>query len=250
VLTTVIIPTFNRAHLLPRAIRSLLRQEGGWPLDILVVDDGSTDGTGEVVAELARTHGTIRYIRQENGGVAAARNAGLRNLLPGTDVVGFLDSDDVAPQGRFDADLSLLAADPGLELTYGRMVLAREVDEGTLTPPPGAASPPVVGISLSAGLFRRALVERTGLLDTSLRQAEDTDYLLRVFESGVRWVQTDTVGVIYLRHDANMTKDRAEMVRCFARALQLSLRRRRADPGRVLRTPAFSLDPLRQEAGA
>jgi glycosyltransferase involved in cell wall biosynthesis len=177
--------------------------------------------------------------------VAAARNAGLRNLLPGTDVVGFLDSDDVAPPGRFDSDLSLLAADPGLELTYGRLRLVREVDEETLTPLEGAAGPPLVGVSMSSGLFRRGLMDRIGLFDTSLQQAEDTDYLLRIFETGARFLQTETLTVFYMRHDGNMTLDSATTMKCFAKALHLSMRRRRTDPGRVLVMPSFSLEPLR-----
>ncbi len=95
-----------------------MRQRHDADLDILVVDDGSEDATSAVLADLGRKHAEIRIIRRENGGVTAARNTGLANLLPETDFITFLDSDDVSPTGRFAADLPRFEADPrpGLHL--------------------------------------------------------------------------------------------------------------------------------------
>ena len=245
---TVIIPTYNRVATLPRAIESLLRQGDVADLDILVIDDGSTDATPQVLAALTREHGNLRSVRQDNTGVAGARNTGLAHLLPQTQLVSFLDSDDVSPPGRFAADLPWLQADAALDLTYGRMSLVDDIEVGTLTPPSHARRVDVVGIHLSAGIFRRRLIDRIGRFDTTLRQAEDTDYLLRIFEADTAFLQTDTLCLYYLRHPGNMTRDIPEATRCFAAAIHKSMQRRRANPSIVLRKPKFVLQPL-QESG-
>src|SRR5437868_11947619 len=77
-LVSVLIPTYNRAHLLPRAIRSVLDQTYR-ALEVLVVDDGSTDDTRAVVAEFSRADGRVQYVCRENGGVSAARNTGIQD---------------------------------------------------------------------------------------------------------------------------------------------------------------------------
>ena len=242
--TTVIIPTYNRATHLPRAITSLLRQRDAVDLDILVVDDGSTDETPALLSDLARQHPCIRWLRQPNAGVAGARNAGLANLLPETSFVTFLDSDDVAPPGRFASDLPRLQAGPDAALTYGRMMLVEALDPETLLPTATAKRVEVVGISLACAIFRRALIERIGAFDLALRQSEDTDYLLRAFESGAGFIQTDTLCLYYVRHPGNMTRDTIEAKRSFALAVLKSMQRRRADPGIVLNKPDFVLQPL------
>lgn len=88
---SVVIPTFNRAHTLPRALGSVLGQSLTlW--EVIVVDDGSTDTTKQVVAECAAKDSRIRYVKTENRGVSAARNTGAR-LATGK-WLAFLDSDD------------------------------------------------------------------------------------------------------------------------------------------------------------
>ena len=245
--TTVIIPTYNRAAMLRGAIHSLLRQRQDADLDLLVIDDGSTDGTAEMLASLSSTHPQLRVIRQGNSGVSQARNRGLAALLPQTSVVTFLDSDDISPPGRFTADLPLLAKNSSLDLTYGKMIMVSDLDRLTLLPPPGARQLEMVGPHLSAGLFRRSLIERIGKMDTSLKQAEDTDYLLRIFESGCPFTETRTPCIYYLRHNQNLSNDNAEVRRWFAAALLRSMRRRKANPKIVMRTPGFLMQPLRHQ---
>ncbi|MFA5649125.1 MAG: glycosyltransferase family A protein [Bacteroidales bacterium] len=243
---TVIIPTYNRAHMIGNAIRSLLRQSDAAELDILVIDDGSEDGTDTFIAGLMEVHSQIRYIRQENAGVAAARNTGLLNLLPQTEIVTFLDSDDVSPVGRFAADLPRLINNPTLDLTYARMMIISELNAETLKPTLTARTADVVSIHLSCTLIRRALVERIGLFNTELPQAEDTDYLLRIFESGSQFQQTDTPSLYYVRHQENLTRNTQEAARCFAKAIFLSVRRRRNDPSLSLNKPSFELQALQE----
>ncbi|RUX46546.1 glycosyltransferase family 2 protein [Mesorhizobium sp. M4A.F.Ca.ET.020.02.1.1] len=227
---SVIMPVHNREKYVGAALRSLLRQRDRADLDIIVIDDGSIDGSVEVVRSMMSEASCIRLFQQPNMGVTKARNAGLRRLLPQTGFVSFLDSDDISPAGRFKDDLALFETDPGLDLTYSLMTLADNLDDETLEPAADSHCVTVRGIHLSAGIFTRRLVDRIGDFDTDFSQAEDTDYLLRTFESGPNYVMPDTVGLYYRRHPGNMTREPDIPRREFMRALHKSMKRRRADP--------------------
>lgn len=91
-LVSVIIPTFNRANLIGRAIESVLVQSYSL-IEIIVIDDGSTDNTKEVVSKYAHEYSTtINYFKKSNGGCASARNKGV--TLATGEFIAFLDSDD------------------------------------------------------------------------------------------------------------------------------------------------------------
>src|SRR5438309_1030869 len=101
---SVVIPTFNREHLIGRAIASVLPQLTSND-ELLVVDDGSTDNTRTAVAEFRDER--IRYIRQPNQGAGAARNRGTREAVG--DVIAFLDSDDVWLPRKLDLQVRFMA---------------------------------------------------------------------------------------------------------------------------------------------
>ena len=244
-IVTVIIPVFNRASMVARAIRSVLDQNYAAKLDVLVVDDGSTDETPQVVDALAAENAVIRVIRHENRGIAPARNTGLHNLLPETEIVTFLDSDDLMVPNRLFADLAVLAAREDLDYTYGRMIMTDQFDTAFRAPAAGARTADIASIHLSAGLFRRRLIERTGLFDEEMIQAEDTDYLMRIFESGAEFVQTDTPCIYYFKHRSNISNDQDVSRRFFAVALRKSMLRRRAQPTGRLNKPVFDVQALR-----
>jgi len=227
---SVIVPAYNRERYVVSALRSLLRQRDAADLDIIVIDDGSTDGTAEAVRAMMGETSCIRLFQQANGGVTKARNAGLRQLLPETELVSFLDSDDISPAGRFRADLACFETDPGLELSYSRMTLVDLIDDETLEPATESHCVTVRGIHLSAGIFSRQFVERIGSFDEDFNQAEDTDYLLRAFESSPRYTMPDTVALYYRRHPGNMTREADVPLREFMRAIHKSMKRRKADP--------------------
>lgn len=239
--TTVIVPTHNRRDLLEVALRSLLRQVEGLDLDILVVDDGSTDGTAELLAGMRATHPVIRVVRQDNAGVCAARNTGLAHLLPETERLTFLDSDDVSPLGALAAQAACFDRDPDLDFAYGSVLMVDEIDPVSFEPAPDARTLALRCIQLSCALFARRFTDRIGRFDPDFRQAEDTDYFLRAFEAAPRFVETDTVCVYYRRHPGNMTKRLAESRSDFARALHKSMLRRRKDPAIRLTKPSFEI---------
>jgi glycosyltransferase involved in cell wall biosynthesis len=241
---SVIMPVHNREALVGSALRSLLRQRDAADLDIIVIDDGSTDGSAEAVRAMMAQSPCIRLFRQENMGVTRTRNAGLRQLMPETQLVSFLDSDDISPAGRFAADVGLFRTDPNLELTYSKMRLVDKIDDIRLEPAADGNGVTVRGIHLSAGIFSRRLIDRIGGFDEDFEQAEDTDYLLRIFECGPRCLMPETVALYYRRHPGNMTRQTDVQSREFLRAIFKSMKRRRADPSLRPIEGIFELEKL------
>jgi glycosyltransferase involved in cell wall biosynthesis len=109
---SVVIPTYNREHLLPQTLASILEQSVP-PAEVIIVDDGSTDGT-EALARGFQP--PIRYIRIENSGVCRARNVGAS--LATAPWIAFCDSDDLWHPDKLDAQVRLLRAVPGLEYAF------------------------------------------------------------------------------------------------------------------------------------
>ncbi|TPI42406.1 glycosyltransferase family 2 protein [Mesorhizobium sp. B3-1-9] len=227
---SVIMPVHNRETYVGAALRSLLRQRDAADLDIVVIDDGSTDGSAQAVRAMMDQASCIRLFQQENMGVTRARNSGLRQLEPEAELVSFLDSDDISPAGRFAADIELFRKDPALDLTYSRMMLVDRIDDQTLEPAQDCNSITIRGIHLSAAIFSRRLVDRLGDFDEDFVQAEDTDFLLRSFEVGPRYLLPDTLALYYRRHAGNMTRQEDVQAREFMRAIYKSMKRRRANP--------------------
>src|SRR6476646_2648433 len=105
-------PVYNRERYVVPALRSLVRQRDAAALDIIVVDDGSTDGSAEAVRSMMVEAPCIGLFRQENVGVARTRNTGRMQLAADAGFVSFLDSDDSSPAGRFKTDLARFDASP------------------------------------------------------------------------------------------------------------------------------------------
>jgi glycosyltransferase involved in cell wall biosynthesis len=114
---SVVIPTYNRAYCVPRAIDSALHQTHS-DVELIVVDDGSTDDTGQVIARRYGDEPRVRYVRQDNGGVCAARNHGFRLA---TGAVALLDSDDAWLPWKLELQLACLRAAPGAGMIWTDM---------------------------------------------------------------------------------------------------------------------------------
>jgi len=117
-LVSVVVPTYNRAYCLPAAIGSLQAQSHPhW--EAVIIDDGSKDDTADVVGAMAAKDARIRYLPQKNGGVSAARNAGIRAAQG--DYVGFLDSDDAWEPWKLSAQIACLAQFPQVGMVWTNM---------------------------------------------------------------------------------------------------------------------------------
>jgi glycosyltransferase involved in cell wall biosynthesis len=215
-------PAYNAETTIASALKSLLRQREAGQLEIVVVDDGSTDRTCDVVSALAATAPEIRLIRIAHGGISKARNTALRAMAPHTDLVSFLDADDLSPEGRFARDVVAIEADPTIELIYSKIRFFDCEDPEKLAPSVTSRLLDERTVHLSAGLFRRQLLDGVGPFDETLAQAEDTDYLLRIFERRPKYLLSDQIGVFYRKHRGGITENRQEaqqeLMRAFFRA--------------------------------
>jgi len=117
-LTSIVVPTYNRAYCLPRTIDSALAQTNA-RIEIIVVDDGSKDDTPALVASRYGSDPRIRMIRQENGGVAVARNTGMQAAQG--DYIALLDSDDIWMPWKLELQLACMRARPEVGMTWTDM---------------------------------------------------------------------------------------------------------------------------------
>jgi glycosyltransferase involved in cell wall biosynthesis len=229
---SVIMPAYNSAAFIPDAAESIRRQ--AYPrLELIIVDDGSTDGTAEVAKALPNL--SVQYVYQPNGGPARARNHGLR--LARGDVIALLDADDLWPPDRLRCQLRYLERDPLTEVVLGRFQCFRTV------PRPGGGSdiqttsPAVVNLLVGAALYRRRVFDRIGGFDEAIRYCEDADWFMRAREQGVPIVVHDEVTLLYRRHQANMTRGRDVRGLHVVDLLKKSLDRRRKQHGEAHSLP-------------
>jgi glycosyltransferase involved in cell wall biosynthesis len=176
---SVVVPVFNGARFLAEALQSVTAQEIQ-PLELLVVDDGSTDES----VGIAQAHGA-RVIRQERGGVARARNAAIAAAT--APVLAFLDQDDVWHPAKLRLQIAVLEQRPdSVSLTFQDFFL-----EPPLTAPPAwFARPELIGVSHpgwvpSCMAVRRELFESVGFFNEGLAQASDLDWFARAKAMGV-----------------------------------------------------------------
>ena len=185
-LVTVVIPTYNREKLVLEAVGSVL-QDASVPVEILVVDDGSTDGT---VATLGRLAGAVRVIcLPHEGRVGRVRNAGIRQARGG--FVAFLDSDDLWLPGKLRAQVELLAAHPEYVAAYtneGRYQAGRLLERTRFDQYPPMTRPLYRQanrcVHTSTVLVRREVLDGVGPFNESLLVMEDADLWSRISEEG------------------------------------------------------------------
>ncbi len=208
---SVIIPTFNRADYLPYAIRSVMRQTMQ-DCEIIVVDDGSTDNTRQIVEDLGNG---ISYVYQPNGGCSTARNHGLR--LATSPYIVFLDSDDLIAPRKFELESALLDGNLGAGFAYSDSIEFSATDY-YYQPAICHADPRRFavehflhpGVRLGSLMFRREMIERCGAFDSSMRYNEDSDLVQQIA------ILSDVVFSPYpsnlVRHHAsNKSSNRAEI---------------------------------------
>jgi hypothetical protein len=198
-LVSVIVPVFNAAHMLPAAIASLLAQN--YPkLEIIVVDDGSTDALTEAVASLSVE---VRFLRQANGGPAAARNLGIR--AASGDLLAFLDADDMWVSHKLDVQVAWFEEHPEADVVIGRAQLMAQSEDGAFQ----AVGSPAESFTsyIGAALYRRRAFQRNGLFDPLLRFGEDTDWFANARHTDTRVDRIDAITLLVRRHAQNSTRD-------------------------------------------
>lgn len=224
---TVIVPTFNCAGYIGEAIRSILDQSRQ-PDEIVIVDDGSTDGTQDIVRSFHDSR--LHYVYQANSGVSAARNLGIRKAAG--EFIAFLDADDRWRPTMLQQQAAVLESDPGIVCCFTNFVRFEQVtgqflsdqfryyalDDLETRPGPIAESRLIVGDAFSGlvqfgiipaytqvMMFRSAAI-RDVPFDEDLRLGEDTLFALRVFMKGGVAFNHEVLAEVR-RHDTNTTAD-------------------------------------------
>jgi glycosyltransferase involved in cell wall biosynthesis len=209
---SVVIPAFNAEPYLAEAIQSVLDQ--GIPsTEVVVVDDGSTDGTAEVAAAFGRS---VTVIRKKNGGIGAARNAGVERSTG--DPLAFLDADDVWPAGSLASRLAILQAVPEIDGVFG---CVREFRDGHQDLPPQA------GAVAGALLIRREKYAVVGRFDEKLTVGEFIDWMARAQEARLRFRSIPEVVLRRRLHASNTGVVRRDARVEYTRVLRAALERRR-----------------------
>lgn len=227
-LISVVIPAYNAAPFLGEALESVWAQCYR-PLEVIVVDDGSTDATAEV-AGAAASEGPMRVLRQAHAGAAAARNAGVREA--DGPLLAFLDSDDVWLPHKLARQIAELGRDDGPELCFGQLQafadprLSAEERRRLLIP-----TEPISAWSASSLLVARADFHRVGPLDAQWRVGEFIAWFARARECGLHGLVLPEVLVRRRVHGRNATLEGRAGHGDYARIVKAALDRRRSTFG-------------------
>ena len=181
---SVIIPTYNRCNTIERAVRSVLIQTYG-ELEVIVVDDGSTDRTEEIIRGIEDSR--VKYYKKENGGVSSARNTGVR--YADGDMIAFHDSDDSWREDKLEKQMEYWREHPEFAMVYCGYELHRD-GRTSMMIPPAIDSKELEGDIFLALLKRNTIGAPTmvmrknsfvavGGFDESLKSLEDWEFVLR-----------------------------------------------------------------------
>ncbi len=213
-LVSVIVPAYNAARFLPQAVESVVRQTHH-NLELIIVDDGSTDATPQLADGFVDRDRRVRVIHKANGGLSSARNAGLAAARGA--YLCFLDSDDALLPDKIERPLAFLDFFLLCDLVYSDHYIA---DDALNPISVDCRSPPDVPMQelLSycnwfapiSPLMRARLVKTVGYFDEELSSAEDWDYWIRASRCGVLAYLPGPVAV-YRRHAGQMHHDWSRM---------------------------------------
>jgi glycosyltransferase involved in cell wall biosynthesis len=227
---SIVVPAYNYARFLPDALDSVLAQTfADW--ECLIVDDGSTDETPAVAQRYVARDARFRYVRQDNRGLPAARNLGIRET--GGKYLQFLDADDKLAPAKLEIHERFLDQNPGVDLVYSLATFFRtEEPEKVLYSLHGHLSRPNLpkvggnrdalrrlqqyNLSPPTTMFaRRTIVDRAGFFNESARACEDWDYWLRCAIAGceIRFLDAGMPVAFIRTHRESMSRSSERMIR-------------------------------------
>ena len=215
-------PMYRPGRFVHEAIDSIVA-EAKPGTEIIVVDDGSKDGTAESIEE--RGFSNLLVLRQDNAGPASARNFGLSHARG--EFVAFLDADDIWLEGKLGIQLQIMVDHPDVGIVMGNTVgFGEHAEDGNQRFLANWESRQF--LQLGSALVRREVFDKVGMFDPALRYAEDVDWFLRVREAGVTIFEHADPVLRYRRHKNNMTNDTNARDKGFVCALMKNLQRKRA----------------------
>ena len=215
---SVIMPAYNVEPYIEAAITSVLAQTLR-DFELIVVDDGATDATHAAAIRAAGTDPRVTVIRQQNGGLSAARNTGLRRAT--APVIALLDSDDLWTPRYLEKQLAILEADPTIDIVTGNAWELGGAKNGEPARPfPDMRPQPDLTAILAdeeaifvMSVFRRGVYEVIGGFDESLGTNEDYDFWLRAALAGCRFARNQEPLGYYRRRDGSLSASEVRMLR-------------------------------------
>jgi len=223
-LISCIVPVFNGERYLREALDSILAQTYR-PLEIIVADDGSGDGTAGVVATFGDQ---VRYIRQPNQGPSSARNLGVGAATG--DFIAFLDADDLWHPEKLTRQMERFHARPELDycVTYAQNFWSPELDAEAVRYESHRISRPLPGYVTQTLVARRVLFDTVGLFNAALPHGDSTEWFLRANASGTHMELLPQVLMYRRLHATNRSRLRASYSRDqYLRLIKADLDRRR-----------------------
>ena len=221
-LVSIIVPVYNGKKYLSEAIDSILSQTYH-PTEIIIVDDGSTDGSAEIAQ---RFSSTVKYCYQTNAGTGAARNRGVE-LAQGS-FFAFLDADDIWLQDKLSIQMAAFYNNPETEIVFGhvKQFYSPELDEVTRNRL-RCTDEEMRGFLPCTMLIKRAAFFKVGLFETNWRLGQDVSWIMRSREQGLRELMLPTL--VYMRrlHKKNKGITHQQFSGDRVRILKASLDRRR-----------------------
>lgn len=248
-LISCIVPVFNGERYLAEALESILAQTYR-PIEIIVVDDGSTDGTRELCA---RYGDRIRYLRQNNAGAPTARNLGL-SASQG-EFIAFLDSDDLWHPEKLARQMELFEVRPELDLcvTHLQRFWVPQLASEQQRFQGHRFAEVLPGYVTQTLLARRRLFSFIGLFDTSRRVGDPMDWFLRAAEQGAVIEMLPDLLVFQRMHESNLSVELGSrrmtdsMQNAILDVVKASLDRRRRNNEKQARELAFPTSSRRKE---
>src|SRR5262245_32159351 len=200
-LISCILPVFNGERYLREALKSIFQQTYQ-PLEIIVTDDGSTDGTAAIVADYGED---IRYLRQANAGAPAARNLGLRAARG--EFIAFLDADDLWHREKLARQMACFQTRPQLDLcvTHLQNFWIPELHGEAARFHNHRLTQALPGYVTQTLLARRSLFDRIGYFNDALRAGDVKDWFFRAAEQGAVMELLPDVLVYRRLHDSNLS---------------------------------------------
>ena len=221
-LVSVIIPVYNCEQYLAEAIESIVDQTYSTN-EIIIVDDGSTDGTGEMVKQ---SFPTVRYCFQDNAGTGAARNRGI--AMAHGSFFAFLDADDLWLQDKLTTQMAAFHNNLETEIVFGhvKQFHSPELDETTKSKI-HCPDEVMLGFLPCTMLIKRDSFFHVGLFETSWQVGQDVSWMIRAKEQGLRTIMLPDL--VYMRrlHKNNKGITQRHFIKDRVRILKASIDRRR-----------------------
>lgn len=226
-LISVIIPVYNGEKYLGETIESILAQTYE-PTEIIIVNDGSTDGTQPIAEDLAAKHDNVTAVHQDNAGPVVARNTGLEHAT-GT-YISFLDSDDLWEPNKLEIQYAKFAADPDLGycVSYMQNFWMPELAEEAEKMKDHPRAQPMPGYVTQSLLTTREVFDKVGRFNPELGHGDATDWFMRADQAGVKKLLLDDVLVRRRVHPDSLSRNQAAASREeFLKLVKASLDRKR-----------------------